>query len=180
MTVFHTHRLLVATPLIGDGNFERTVVLMLEHTTDGAIGLVLNRPMSLGVSEILPGWEDAPGVLFSGGPVSAETLIGLAPELPDGNEEGWRRIWESVGSVDLSQGGAGFAGRAEVRIFSGYAGWESQQLEGEITAGAWFVVDAEPDDAFCDNPEDLWRAVLSRQGGEVSWFEHYPDNPRAN
>ena len=60
MTGFHSRRLLVATPLIGDGNFERTVVLLLEHNADGAIGLVLNRPSELVVAELLTGWEDAP------------------------------------------------------------------------------------------------------------------------
>ncbi len=180
VTGFHTHRLLVATPLIGDGNFERAVVLVLEHTADGAIGLVLNRPTSLVVAELLPGWDGVEGLIYSGGPVSPETLIGLALESSGGGEEGWRRIWRSVGSVDLSLGGAGFVGRPDVRVFSGYAGWEAHQLEGEITAGAWFVVDAEPRDAICDDPEALWRAVLSRQRDEVAWFRHYPDNPRAN
>ena len=180
MTKFHSHRLLVATPVIGDGNFERTVVFLLEHNADGAIGLVLNRPTTLSVAELLLGWEESSGVLFSGGPVSPETLIGLANEWPSGSEEGWRPILGSVGSADLSQGGAQLTHRAEVRIFFGYAGWEAQQLDQEIAAGAWFVVDADPDDVLSTDAENLWRAVLGRQAGEVSWFSRYPDNPRAN
>ena len=123
MTEFHARRLLVATPLIGDGNFERTVVLLLEHNADGAIGLVLNRPSSLVVAELLTGWEDAPGVLFSGGPVSPETLIGLSGEWPGCTETGWQRILGNVGSVNLSLGAEDVAGRPGLRIFFGYAGW---------------------------------------------------------
>ena len=180
MTDFHARRLLVATPLIGDGNFERTVVLLLEHNAEGAIGLVLNRPSSLIVAELLPGWEDAPGVLFSGGPVSPETLIGLSSEWSSGDGTGWQRIIGNVGSVNLTLGAELVADRPGLRIFFGYAGWEARQLEGEIAAGAWFVVDAESDDVLCDDPEELWQAVLGRQGGEVSWFRNYPDDPRAN
>ena len=180
MTEFHARRLLVATPRIGDGNFERTVVLLLEHNAEGAIGLVLNRPSSLVVAELLTGWEEAPGVLFSGGPVSPETLIGLSGEWPGCAETGWQRIIGNVGSVNLSLGAEHAADRPGLRIFFGYAGWEAQQLEGEIAAGAWFVVDAESDDVLCDEPEGLWRAVLGRQGNEVSWFRNYPDDPRAN
>lgn len=180
MTRFHSRRLLVATPLIGDGNFERTVVLMLEHNADGAIGLVLNRPTSLAVAELLTGWEGTPGVLFSGGPVSPETLIGLSGEWPGCADSGWRRILGDVGSVNLSLGADELAARPGLRIYSGYAGWESNQLEREIDSGAWFIVDAEPADVLCGDPEGLWRAVLGRQSDETAWFRNYPDNPRAN
>lgn len=180
MTEFHARRLLVATPRIGDGNFERTVVLLLEHNADGAIGLVLNRPSTLVVAEVLAGWEDASGVLFSGGPVSPETLIGLSAEWPGCGETGWQRILGNVGSVNLSLGSEAVADRPGLRIFFGYAGWDARQLEGEIAAGAWFVVDADPDDVLCDDPEGLWQDVLGRQGSEVSWFRNYPDDPRAN
>ena len=180
MTDFHTRRLLVATPLIGDGNFERTVVLLLEHNADGAIGLVLNRPTSLVVAELLTGWEGTPGVLFSGGPVSPETLIGLSGEWPGCAEEGWRRILGHVGSVNLSLGAEELADRPDLRIYFGYAGWDAEQLEGEIESGAWFVVDAEPADVLCGDPEGLWRAVLARQSDKISWFRNYPDDPRAN
>lgn len=180
MTGLHARRLLVATPRIGDGNFERTVVLLLEHNAEGAVGIVLNRPSSLVVSELLTGWEDVPGVLFSGGPVSPESIIGLSREWPEGVESGWTRILGDVGSVDLSLGAEHLAGRPGLRLFIGYAGWDAEQLDGEIAAGAWFVVDPEPGDVLTDDPEGLWRAVLARQPNSVSWFQNYPDDPSAN
>ena len=180
MTGLSARKLLVATPRIGDGNFERTVVLLVEHNAEGAFGLVLNRPTSLVVGEMLTGWEGTPGVLHSGGPVSPETLIALSVEWPGCADTGWQRIIGNIGSADLSLGPEHLAETSEVRIFFGYAGWSAKQLEQEIAAGAWFVVDARPDDVLCKDPEGLWQAVLARQATEVSWFRNYPDNPRAN
>ncbi len=180
MSGFHARRLLVATPRIGDGNFERTVVLLVEHNADGAFGIVLNRPTPLIVAEMLTGWEDTPGVLHSGGPVSPETLIGLASRWPGCTETGWQEILGDIGSVDLALGPEHLPGTSDMRIFFGYAGWSAKQLEQEIAAGAWFVVDARPDDLLCEDPEGLWEAVLARQATQVSWFQNYPDDPRAN
>ena len=180
MSQFCARKLLVATPLIGEGNFERTVVLRLEHTADGAIGLVLNRPSELAVAKLLSGWENVGGVLFSGGPVSPESLIGLAREWPGGTEMGWTRLIGDIGSVNLSLGASQLGGGTGPRLFFGCAGWKADQLEGELDSGAWFVVDPEPGDVLTDNPEGLWSAVLARQPNELSWFANYPDNLRAN
>ncbi len=180
MSEFHARKLLVATPLIGDGNFERTVVLLLEHTAEGAVGLVLNRPSSLVIAELLTGWETVPGVLYSGGPVSPESLIGLSREWPGCAESGWTRLIGDVGCLNLSLEGEELAERPGLRLFFGYAGWGADQLEGELATGAWFVVEPEPSDVLTEDPEGLWEAVLERQHTEVSWFWNYPDDLRAN
>ena len=67
-----------------------------------------------------------------------------------------------------------------MRVFRGYAGWGPGQLEGEIMAGAWLVFDAEPDDVFATQPEQLWRTVLRRQGGRLGWLANAPDDLSAN
>ena len=180
MSEFHTRRLLVATPLIGDDNFERTVVLLLQHNSDGAIGLVLNRPSELPVGEVMERWAGTPGVIHYGGPVSTRSVLGLSSRWPGCDEVNWVEVAPDVGSVDLYAGPEAIAGSPDLRIFIGYAGWEAEQLEGEITAGAWFVVDPEPGDVICDDPDGLWRAVLARQPNEVSWYRNYPDDLRAN
>ena len=82
-----TGRLLVATPMLGDPNFDRTVVLLIEHGPEGALGVVLNRPGTLDVVDALPEWGDLaaePAVLFSGGPVQGNALVGLG-EVADGS-----------------------------------------------------------------------------------------------
>lgn len=177
-------QLLVATPLLGDPNFDRTVVLLLEHGDEGALGLVLNRPSDLLVAEPLPGWVDLTGpvpVVFVGGPVSSSSVIGLArvtAELPDGT---WESVLGPVGVLDLNaDAGLVAPAIAGLRCFAGYAGWGPEQLEGEIEQGAWFVVEADPADPFTDEPEGLWRTVLARQPNELARLALVPDDPTLN
>jgi putative transcriptional regulator len=163
--------LLVATPMLGDPNFERTVVLLLEHNDEGAVGVVLNRPTSLDFIEPLSAWSDLaahPPVVFAGGPVGSGSAIGLG-----------RSSGGTVATVDLSLDPAG-QGVEQVRVFSGYAGWTGGQLEDEIDAGAWWVVRSEPDDALSPEPEGLWKAVLKRQRSGLAMFANFPADVRLN
>ena len=182
-------RLLVATPNIGDPNFARTVVLLIEYGDEGALGVVLNRPSEVHVAEHLPGWADvvaSPPVVFVGGPVSPNAALCVArvdvanPGLgADG--DGWDPLLGAVGTVDLNlDPDEVVPGVESVRIFAGYAGWAPRQLEAEIADGGWFVVDALPADPLSPLPEDLWRAVLRRQSGTVALFADYPPDPSFN
>ena len=67
-----------------------------------------------------------------------------------------------------------------LRVFRGYAGWGPGQLEGEIEAGAWLVLDPDPTDLFTQEPDDLWRVVLRRQPGRLAWLAEAPDDLSAN
>jgi putative transcriptional regulator len=180
-----TGQLLVATPALDDPNFRRTVVILLEHGDDGALGLVVNRPLHVDVSEVLPAWQPYttdPGLLFQGGPVQVDSALGLVVVPGDGEEPvGVRRLIGSLGLVDLDAPPEVVAGAvAGLRIFAGYAGWSRGQLENEIQSGAWYVVDAESRDAFTGTPERLWRQVLRRQLGDLKLVSTYPDDPKMN
>jgi putative transcriptional regulator len=176
-------RLLVATPPLVDPNFDRTVVLLLEHGVEGSVGIVLNRPTDATVAEAVPGWEAlaaAPGVLFIGGPVSTEAAIALGTAVSPA-AEGWSPVLDEVGTVDLHRRPEDLAGTIDsVRVFAGYAGWGPGQLEAELEADAWLVVPAEPDDVLGDQPNDLWRRVLRRQGGRLAWLANAPADPSVN
>jgi putative transcriptional regulator len=178
-------RLLVATPRLDEPTFRRTVILLLDHNDEGALGLVVNRPMDVDVSSVLPAWQPyttEPGRLFQGGPVQLDSALGLVA-VPGDDEEplGVKRLLGSVGLVDLDTPPQVVAGSvAGLRIFAGYSGWSGGQLEAEIKEGAWFVVDAEPRDAFSDRPDQLWRDVLRRQGGDLAFVAMYPDDVACN
>lgn len=173
-------RLLVATPDLRDPNFSRTVVLMLEHGADGSLGVVLNRPIELSVAEVLPDWADlssAPACLFMGGPVAPTAVIGLGR----GHGPVFQPLFDGLGTLDLDLDPAVYAPTiAGLRIFVGYAGWAAGQLELELSAGGWLVVDLAPDDPFCTDPSQLWPVVLRRQGGRVAMFASAPEDPSTN
>ncbi|MEV0124109.1 YqgE/AlgH family protein [Streptomyces sp. NPDC050703] len=190
-----TGRLLVATPALADPNFDRAVVLLLDHDEEGSLGVVLNRPTPVDVADILEGWGDlagAPGVVFQGGPVSLDSALGIAvvpgDEAPaagsrsrGGDPVGFRRVHGAIGLVDLEAPPELLSpALGSLRIFAGYSGWGPGQLEAELADGAWYVVESEPGDVSSPDPERLWRAVLRRQRSELAMVATYPDDASLN
>jgi putative transcriptional regulator len=176
-------RLLVATPLLVDPNFERTVVLLLDHDESGSLGVVLNRPSPVPVGDVLEGWDELvaePGVLFHGGPVSTDSALAVATLATGDDPVGFRRLFDDTGIIDLDTPtellDAAIGG---MRIFAGYAGWGDGQLAAEIEEGSWYVVPAEAGDVF-GAPDGLWTRVLRRQPGELAWVSTRPADPTLN
>lgn len=178
-------KLLVATPRLADPNFFRTVVLMLAHGDQGALGIVLNRPTETPLSTPLPEWEELasdPEVVFVGGPVIGHTIclarVRSEISVPD---DAYKPLEGTLGTVDLEADPALVAAWVEqLRVFAGYAGWGPGQLEGEIEEGAWWVFEALPEDAFSNAPDDLWRLVVRRQGDQFALTSYFPPDPSLN
>lgn len=185
MTEIAAGMLLVATPALLDPNFTDTVVLLLDVDDNGALGVVLNRPSPVAVSEVLEGWGEVvaePEVLFRGGPVSTEgaLAVGLL-RTPDDVPVGFREVTGRLGLVDLDTPVELVDGSLEgLRIFAGYAGWGADQLQGEIEEGSWYVVPSQLPDVFRVDPTDLWREVMRRQPGELAWNSTRPHDPTLN
>lgn len=181
-----TGRLLVATPLLEDPAFRRTVVLLLDHTSaTGALGVVVNRPTGVDVLSVLPQWQawaSLPGRLFRGGPVGLDSALGLVSVPGDDPDPlGVQRLVGAVGVLDLDAPPEVVApGASGIRIFAGHAGWGAGQLEAEIAEGSWYVLEGEAGDAFSDDPEGLWSEVLRRQSGELALVASFPDDPTLN
>jgi putative transcriptional regulator len=178
-------QLLIATPVLADPNFERTVVLLLDHDDTGTLGVVVNRPAPVSVSSVLPDWDavaSVPPVLFHGGPVGTDSALALG-DLEPGAEEpvGFRPVFGGTGIVDLDTPVELVAPVLRgLRIFAGYAGWGVGQLAAEIEQDSWYVVDSLPGDAFGADPTELWRHVLRRQPGELAWVATMPADPAMN
>jgi len=177
--------LLVATPALLDPNFADTVVLLLDVDDQGALGVVLNRPTGLAVSEVLSDWGDVvaePEVLFQGGPVETEGALAVALRgSTEGEAIGFREVAGPLGLLDLDTPVELVTGSlAGLRIFAGYAGWGAEQLAAEIDEGSWYVVPGEAVDVFRLDPAELWRDVLRRQPGELAWHSTRPVDPELN
>lgn len=167
--------LLVATPILFDPNFYRTVVLLLQHDEDGCVGVVLNRPTEESVADHIPDWAErvpAPSTVYFGGPVDPAVAIGLSL-----GTDGLPTNVPGLNLVDLGEPPS--EGAHPVRVYSGYAGWGSEQLEEEIAGGSWYVVLASPDDPF-DSDDDQWRRVLRRQSGFLSVVSTYTEDTDLN
>ncbi len=178
-------KLLIASLRITEPTFFRAVVLVCAHDENGALGIVINRPLpSETVSTHLPQYDRftrEPTCIFNGGPVETSAALALA------RWKDWiitptpNMVVGRVGLLDLSKSIEEVeAGVDEVRVFAGYAGWTGGQLEGELEHESWFVVDATPDDAFTRAPETLWRDVLRRQPGKLAIFAYAPTDPSSN
>lgn len=168
--------LLVATPILSDPNFHKTVVLLLQHDDEnGAVGVILNRPTEEPVRDHIPAWGDAvaePGLVHFGGPVEPAMAIGLC--LGQGGEA---TAIPGLTMIDLSAEPTGAEG--PLKVYSGYSGWGSGQLEAEIAEGAWYRVPAWPEDPF-DSVEALWQKILRRQTGPLSIVSTYTERPDLN
>ncbi|HEY4007532.1 MAG TPA: YqgE/AlgH family protein [Pseudonocardia sp.] len=179
--------LLVAAPGLHDPNFRRTVVYVIDHRGEGTLGVVLNRPSEVSVNDVLPAWaphSTKPKAVFVGGPVDAKTALCLAAFLPGHDPSrmnGVVAVRGPVGLVDLESDPRRLAPRMRgLRVFAGYSGWNSGQLDGEISRGDWIPVPALPDDVVTATTGDLWGRVLRRQGMPLALLSTFPADVARN
>jgi putative transcriptional regulator len=175
-------KLLIASPSLVDPNFARTVVLITEHTDEGAMGVVLNRPSETAVDKVAP--ELSPVVVdtepvFIGGPVQPQALVVLA-EFADTDAAAWI-VADDVGFVAAATEGDRLEQAVRRgRVYAGYSGWGAGQLEGELAEEAWIVEPPLAAELFPDEPDGLWQDVLARKGGQFALIARMPDDPSLN
>lgn len=175
-------QLLVAGPSLLDPNFWRTVVLVVEHTDEGALGLVLNRPSETSIGEAVPqlGGLLAPGEsLFIGGPVQPSAVIVLA-QFEDPTDAALL-AFDDVGVLGTGPSPEELSVTVRSgRAFLGHAGWGAGQLDGELERGDWILEPARLEDAFADEARALWSEVLTRKGGSYALVARMPADPSMN
>jgi putative transcriptional regulator len=175
-------QLLIAGPTLGDPNFWRTVVLIVEHTDEGALGLVLNRPSDTTVADAVPELEvlcDPADDVLVGGPVQQSAVIVLA-EFEDPSDA----ALIAFDDIGILGGGEQLenlsAGVRVARAFAGHSGWGPGQLDGELERGDWILEPARRADAFVTAPQELWASVLTRKGGSYALIARMPADPSVN
>jgi putative transcriptional regulator len=175
-------QLLIAGPALQDPNFWRTVVLVVEHTEEGALGVVLNRPSDTTVLDAVSQLEpvvDPEDAVFIGGPVQPGAVIVLA-EFEDPGDAAVV-AFDDVGVLGTGASlDAAAAGVRRARAFVGHAGWGAGQLDGELERGDWILETARREDAFAAEPKDLWGSVLTRKGGSYALLARMPPDPSVN
>ena len=169
--------LLIAHPSLRDPNFRRTVVLMSAHSPDGAMGVVLNRPLRRRLGELKGEFALGPLAkvpLCKGGPVEEKQLVLVAWQTRD---DGFRLHFgiEPEKATQLSEEEG-----TELRAFVGYSGWSEGQLENELEQKTWVVASAPTDLFSLATDESLWRTLLGREGAEWRLLADEPDEPEKN
>jgi putative transcriptional regulator len=172
-------QLLLAGAALHDPNFRRTVVLVAEHSEEGAMGLVLNRPAEVSVADAAPqltALVEPDERVYVGGPVEPQAVTVLA------------EFEEPEDSASLVLGDIGFLpaetelepATRRARVFAGYAGWSAGQLEAELEEEAWILEPARPEDVFTGAGEELWGEVLRRKGGQFAVLALMPPDLSLN
>jgi putative transcriptional regulator len=176
-------QLIIAAPTLVDPNFARSVILIAEHTEEGAMGLVLNRPADTMVDEAVPdlAWlSESEEHVWVGGPVAETAVIVLAE-------------WDDPALAGaIVDGDLGFVGAdadqpeqldgaiRRARVFAGHSGWGPGQLEEELAEEAWIVEPPRREEIFTDDPDGLWSAVLRRKGSRYALLSTMPPDPSLN
>ena len=176
-TILGPGSLLVATPDMMDPHFTRAVILLIAYSPeDGAMGLILNRPLTVDQMDDqspIASWMDSsqsPSTIFLGGPVEPNGYICMTPD--SSSLSGLRSVdIESISPVHLD---------GPHRVFRGYTGWGASQLEDEVTFKSWYIVPSQSSDVLTTSPGTLWNDVLQRQEGPLKKLGLFPINPEVN
>jgi putative transcriptional regulator len=175
-------QLLVAGPDLLDPNFRRSVLLVGDHSEEGAMGVILNRPSPVSVADAVPPLaelvEDT-DLVHVGGPVQPQAIVVLGDFRNPA--EAAQLVLDSIGFLPGEiETAADVGSLARARVFAGYAGWGPGQLESEIAEASWILEAAIPEDIFTDDPDELWSTVLRRKGGPFAVLALMPPDPNRN
>jgi len=166
-----------------DENFQRSVVLLVEHNENGSLGFVMNRRLKVKINEVIEGIPDFDARIFIGGPVEQSTLhfvhrigdnLSGSHQISEGLH--WAGDFDQLRELIL----AGEVDPKEILFFVGYSGWGPGQLDTELERKSWIVAPEKADFVFQQDYADLWRQVLQEMGDKYKIISNYPVDPRMN
>lgn len=176
--------LLIAEPaIIGDVSFNRSIVLLADHTDEGSIGFILNKPLEYTINDLVPEVE-ATFKVYNGGPVEQDNLyfIHKIPNLiPNSIEISLGIFWGGDFSKVSEQISNNTIKENDIRFFLGYSGWDTNQLEEELKANSWVVTENVYKKNIIEKDyQSFWKEKMLEFGGEYSIWSNAPENPSLN
>ncbi|MBA3649132.1 MAG: YqgE/AlgH family protein [Chitinophagales bacterium] len=176
-------KILIAEPFMEDPFFKGSVVLLCEYKSEGAFGLIVNKPTEMKVHEVVEDFPAVENVIFYGGPVQPNTLHYLhkrgdllndSIEISDGIY--WGGDFEKlIFLLDTKQ-----ISPDDIRFFFGYSGWDQDQLTQELKGNSWFIGKGSSEYLFREEPQQLWRTALRDMGDRYKVIANFPENPSLN
>jgi putative transcriptional regulator len=176
-------RILISEPFLNDPNFKRTIILLGEHTEEGSVGFVLNKPTEYKLNDVVEDFPEFDAVVFYGGPVQLNTLqfIYKGENIIEGSMEiipglFWGGSFDILKTLIRSRS----VNPEDFRFFLGYSGWGEGQIDDELEQKAWIVADTTIENIFSDEPDKLWREILKGMGKKFAILASFPENPSVN
>jgi putative transcriptional regulator len=172
--------ILISEPFLHDPNFERSVILICEHNESGTFGLIVNKPTTLTLGDVLESKLNPEERLYLGGPVEQNSLHilhdykDLDGAIQIGDNIYWGGDFEHFCALHMIRNSE------KCRFIAGYSGWGFEQLLDEFKADTWWVYRGRPEVIFEYEPQQIWRKLVSAMGGKFRVFSNYPVNPRLN
>jgi putative transcriptional regulator len=176
-------RILISEPFLMDNYFKRSIVLITEHSEEGTVGFVLNKPVNMKVNEIITDFPVVDAIVSLGGPVQTNTIHyvhTMGDIIPNS-----MKIMDNIywgGEFDVIKGllKSGILNSQNIRFFLGYSGWQSNQLEGELNENAWVVAEIRPEEIMSPMNKYFWNKALNRLGVKYQMWSNFPENPQMN
>lgn len=179
--------MLVSAPGMMDPTFARSIVLIIEHSVQHTIGVILNKRSEIAVANVLPDWANAvvnPAALYIGGPVNQQAVVGVGMTqmgVKIDEHSQLQRLANRLVHVNLRSDPLEMSVlMTGLRLFAGYSEWQPGQLDEEIERGDWYVVPALPGDVIMPGFVDLYAEVMRRQPMPLPLFATYPLDPSEN
>jgi putative transcriptional regulator len=172
-------KFLVASRTLADPRFRETVVLLISYGTEGATGLIINRPTKVPLAEMLPsmpGLKKRADIVYYGGPVEGPRLLMLirSGEKPEESGRVFGNVYVSSSRNTLERMIGAHRTQKQIRFYAGYAGWFSGQLDREVSRGDWHIVSADADSIFEKKSSEIWQELF-RRGSEIHvWNQDGP------
>ncbi len=175
--------ILIAEPFLQGPYFSRSIILLTEQGSQGAVGFVINKSTEVYPDEVIDDLFNFKGELFIGGPVSSNTLhfIHTLGDLVPGSVKVTSSIYWGGDFDRIKQLiNQGFADSGSVKFFAGYSGWSPGQLEDEISENSWIVSTLDDHQIIRGNSETIWHSALENLGDVYRTWSNFPRNPAFN
>ena len=176
-------RILISEPFLLDYYFKRSVVLLAEHNEEGSFGLIINKPVKMGLSDIITDFPVFEAPVYLGGPVKTDSLFfihTLGELVPESMEimDGlyWGGDIEAIKEMIV----IGRITTSQIKFFMGYSGWVANQLDGELRKNSWLVSNTTAKQIMLDKIDVLWESSLKTLGEDFAYWTNFPEDPALN
>ena len=176
-------KILISEPFLRDATFGRSVILLIDHTDEGTMGLIINKPLPIFVNDIIKEFkyiDDIP--LYNGGPVATDTLFylhtlaNISGAIPVSKGLYLNGDFDEIKKYILQ----GNKVDQHIRFFLGYCGWEGEQLNDELKENTWLVSKEDKDYLMNSDTKDMWKEALEKLGSKYEAWSRFPRVPTFN